>query len=185
MNNLKTFIKQSVKNFIEVGAILPSSSFLARRMIKNIKSPIILELGPGTGVFTKEILKKLPKDGILISIESNTEFYNHLKSKIKDSRLKLYNGDALLMNEFLQKNNINKVDCVISGLPLGHFKNEFRDKILNEISLSLNENGDYIQFQYILADIVGIKKIFSNIKISYELFNFPPAFVIMCKKSKK
>jgi phospholipid N-methyltransferase len=68
---------------------------------------------------------------------------------------------------------------------LGHFKREFRDKILNEISKSLSEEGDYIQFQYALVDIVGIKNIFSNVKISYELLNFPPAFVIRCKKIKK
>lgn len=185
MNSINTFIGQSIRHFIKVGSVLPSSAYLARRMTKNIKSSIVLELGPGTGVFTKEILKKLPKSGRLISIESNEIFVKYLKEKINDERLILCNGDALMLKKFLNDNGISKVGCVVSGLPLGHFNREMKDKILNEIKECLSDDGTFIQFEYFLAGIMSIKKFFPSISISFEFLNFPPAFVMRCKKTKK
>lgn len=182
MQSIKTFIIQSIKNFIRTGAILPSTNRLAKRMTRGVKGPVILELGPGTGVFTKEILKILPENGVLISIESNEAFVKHLNEKIKDKRLIVCNGDASLLGKFLKENKIEKVDYVISGLPLGHFKKELKQKILTEINKNLKHGGEYIQFQYFLADIKTIKSFFPKTKISFELFNVPPAFVIRCKK---
>lgn len=184
MYSFDTFIGQSLRHFIKIGSVFPSSRFLAKRMVKGINSSIVLELGPGTGVFTEEILKKLPSNGLLISIESNEAFVNYLSGKINDKRLKLYNGDALQLNSILKENGINKVDCIISGLPLGHFNKELKSKILNEIKDGLSDNGVYIQFEYFLAGIKSIKRFFPNVKLSLELLNIPPAFVIRCKKTK-
>ncbi len=182
MHSLDTFIGQSLRHFIKVGSIFPSSSFLARRMVKGIDSKIIVELGPGTGVFTKEILRILPEDGMLISIESNESFVNFLNENISDKRLKLYKADALQLRSILKQNGLDKVDCIISGLPLGHFSRELKSKILNEIKGALSDDGTYIQFEYFLAGIRSINKFFSNISLSFELLNIPPAFVIRCKK---
>ncbi len=185
MDSINTFLGQSFRHFIKVGAVLPSSTFLAKRMTSSIHSSIVLELGPGTGVFTEEILKKLPEDGLLISIESNEIFVNYLRNKIKDKRLRLYHGDALKMKEFLRENNLSQVDCIVSGLPLGHFSKELKDRILKEASECLSNNGEYIQFEYIMAGIRSIKSFFPFISVSLELLNFPPAFVMRCKKVKK
>lgn len=185
MNSFTAFTGQSLKNIIKVGSIFPSSSFLAKRMIKGIKSPIILELGPGTGVFTKEILKNLPEDGRLISIESNDIFASHLRDQIKDKRLKVITGDAAMLNLFLKEEGIDKVGCVISGLPLGNFKKETNHEILREVFKCLEDGGSFIQFEYILSAIRSVKKFFPAISISYEILNLPPAFVMRCKKNKK
>lgn len=182
MKSSGTFVIESFRNFIRTGAILPSTNRLAKRMTKGVVGPVILELGPGTGVFTKEILKVLPASGKLISIESNEAFVKHLKEKIKDKRLIVCEGDASLLGDFLKQNEIQQVDYVISGLPLGHFKKELKNKILTEVSKYLKQGGEYIQFQYFLADIKSIKKFFPKAKISFEIFNVPPAFVIRCKK---
>ncbi|MEK7213768.1 MAG: L-histidine N(alpha)-methyltransferase [Patescibacteria group bacterium] len=185
MHSINTFISQSFKHFIKTGSVLPSSRRLAKRITKNIKGSVIIELGPGTGVFTKEILKVLPYDGLLISIESNKVFVKYLENHIKDKRLILHNGDALKLREFLKKNNIKKVSCIVSGLPIGNFKKEAKEKLLKEISECLEDDGVYIQFEYFLAGIKAVKKFFPHISLSFELFNFPPAFVMRCKKSKR
>ena len=182
MQSFNAFIGQSLKHFIKVGSLVPSSSHLARRMMKGVNAPVVLELGPGTGVFTKEILSKLPKDGLLISIESNEYFSKYLADKIKDKRLKLYTGDAMYLKDFLKRNGIEKVSCIISGLPIGNFKTEDKKRILKEISDALDDNGVFIQFEYLLAGIKSVKKVFPKISLDFELLNFPPAFVMRCKK---
>jgi phospholipid N-methyltransferase len=151
-------------------------------MIRNTNGRIVLELGPGTGVFTKEILNKLPKDGILVSIESNEIFTKYLRKNIKDSRLRLITGDALLMKKYLAENGIDKVDYIVSGLPLGHFSKDLKNKILTEAKNCLKDDGKFIQFEYFLAGIKSVKKFFPKVDISFELLNMPPAFVIECKK---
>jgi phospholipid N-methyltransferase len=182
MYSLDTFIGQSLRHFIKVGSIFPSSSFLARRMVRGINSKIIVELGPGTGVFTKEILKILPADGVLISIESNESFVNFLNKNIGDKRFKLFKSDALQLKDILKQNGIDKVDCIISGLPLGHFSSGLKRNILEKIKNSLSDHGIYVQFEYFLAGIKSIKRFFPNVTFSFELLNIPPAFVIRCKK---
>lgn len=184
MHSFQTFITQSLKNFKQVGSVVPSSAKLAKRMTKNIHSPVVLELGPGTGIFTKEILKKLPKDGILISIELDEVFARHLRNKIPDKRLKICVGDALMLHKFLQENGIKKVDYVISGLPLGHFKKDLKMKILREVSDCLEDGGTFVQFEYFLAGIRSIRQVFPDTAISFEPINIPPAFVITCRKIK-
>ena len=57
MNGL--FFKQFLKNPTSIGAVCPSSKALAREITAKVKledAVNIAELGPGTGVFTEEIL---------------------------------------------------------------------------------------------------------------------------------
>ncbi len=45
------------------------------------KAKCIVELGPGTGVFTKEIMKRKKKETIFLLIEINEVFCKELKRK--------------------------------------------------------------------------------------------------------
>ncbi len=182
MDNIKKFLSQASCHFITTGAFLPSTKFLAKRMIDKMKGKVIIELGPGTGIFTEEILRLLPKDGLLISIEKNKVFADYLSDKIKDKRFKLYNGDACNMSLYLEENGYQKVDYIVSGLPLGHFSREVNGKILSEAKKCLSNDGMFVQFEYLLAGYKSIKKVFPEVSISFELLNLPPAFVMRCRK---
>ncbi len=182
MENIKKFLSQASCHFITTGAFLPSTKFLAKRMIDKMKGKVIIELGPGTGIFTEEILRLLPKDGLLISIEKNKVFADYLSDKIKDKRFKLYNGDACNMSLYLEENGYQKVDYIVSGLPLGHFSREVNGKILSEAKKCLSNDGMFVQFEYLLAGYKSIKKVFPEVSISFELLNLPPAFVMRCRK---
>ena len=60
----------------------------------NIKNRNIIEIGPGTGSLTNEILKKNPKN--LLLIEKDKELVKRLKSQyIKNENVKLYEADVL------------------------------------------------------------------------------------------
>lgn len=83
------FFLQFLKNPRSIGAVAPSGKFLARKMMEPIdfeRTKCIVEFGPGTGAFTREIMKRKGKDTKLILIEQNQIFCNRLKERYKNQR---------------------------------------------------------------------------------------------------
>ena len=75
----KVFIKKFLTSPLSIGAIAPSSKYLASKMCKiidKLENYPVLEVGAGTGAITKAIIQKNPK---LIEIDS--ELSNLLKIK--------------------------------------------------------------------------------------------------------
>ena len=79
------FLKNFISHFYHTGALLPSSRYLARVITERIESgdsPIsILEVGAGTGSFTREIISKLKAGDKFVIYEINSEFCEILKKK--------------------------------------------------------------------------------------------------------
>ena len=86
--------KEIIKKIVELGKITNESS--------------VVEIGPGTGNLTTEILKKKPKK--VIAIEKDEKLYTQLVKKFK-SDLKLINKDVL----DLDWNNLAPEQSIIFG----------------------------------------------------------------------
>lgn len=168
-----------------VGAMAPSSRFLADKMLQNInfqEARVLIELGPGTGVFTDRILEKMHPEAKLLIFELNDNFCNALKKRISDDRAIIIHDSAEKIEEYLTKHHLGLADAVISSLPLANFPNELRQSVLDASKRSLKVSGKYIQFQYSLQSKKHIKKTFGEVNIDFTPLNFPPAFVYNCEK---
>jgi phospholipid N-methyltransferase len=186
------FFKNFLKKPSEVGAILPSSRHLAARMVSNIdlpKAKAIVELGPGTGVFTKAIIEKMSTDTTFFTIERNQDIYEHFTKMFP--KVKTYNRCASEILDIMKEENVKKLDAVISGLPWASFPPSAQDSILNAVSESLKPNGSFVTFAYLQGFLLPtahrFKKLlnnkFSDVKLSKVVWrNAPPAFVYRCKK---
>lgn len=184
LKRLRFFFKNFLLNPRQTGALAPSSPFLAKRMIKNInfeKAKIIVELGPGDGAITKEILKYKKSHTKLILIEKNEHLAEILKTKFKD--IILINDDAKNLSALIAKYHDGKVDYVISGLPFVCFPKNDRATILSEIQKILHK-GTFIAFQYSIIMHKVIKEYFTIKNMGVTLLNFPPAFVYECINKK-
>ncbi len=185
MANKKTFLTHFWKEKKMVGAMSPSSKYLAAKMLESIDfktTKIIVELGPGTGVFTKRILEKMQDDAVLYVFELNTSFYQSLCEKITDSRVKILHESAENLNQFLAEHEFGQVDVIVSSLPLSNFPNSLRTSILQAAHDALRINGQYIQFQYSLQSKKLLRSFFKEMSIDFTAINFPPAFVYRCQK---
>ena len=172
-----------LKNPKQVGSIAPSSRFLAREMLKSANlenAKNIIELGPGSGAFTKGILSKMNDNSRLLCFEVNKEFCSHLRKTIKDSRISLVNSRAEDMKKEMEKIGMKKADCIISGLPFRNFSKEKRNEILNEVKSSLSKDGKFVLFQYTNAMDDDLRSNFGNVEKKFILLNVPPAFVYRC-----
>ena len=85
-----------------VGSIIPTSSVTARRMASVIdtKSGLpILEVGPGTGVITKAILRHGVKPAELYTVEYSHDFVTHLRSNYPE--INVIEGDGFNLDDTL------------------------------------------------------------------------------------
>jgi phospholipid N-methyltransferase len=184
MASKKMFLKQFWKEKRMVGAISASSRSLGEKMIESIdfeKDKVLVELGPGTGVFTEIFLEKMPEDAILFVFELNDRFYEQLNEKIHDKRVHVIHDTAEKVEEYLQKYGYEKADAILSSLPLAMFNKELRDSVLSASKNALKPGGTYVQFQYSLQAKKELERTFKKVKIRWTPRNFPPAFVYTCK----
>lgn len=167
--------------------MVPSSRFLTEKMLRNIdfkKAKLIVELGPGTGVFTKKILELMPSDAKLLVFELNTNFYEILKRDIQDDRMILVHGSAEHITQYIKDAGFLHADYVVSSLPLANIPKKITENILNEAYQNLKNQGKYIQFQYSLLSKKILETRFDSVHVSFTAVNFPPAFVYTCIKEK-
>jgi len=180
----KGFLNEFLKKGNSVGAVAPSSKQLVNKMLKpvNFKDvKCIVELGPGTGPITVELLKKMPKDSLLLVFEINKEFCEILTQNIKDKRMKIISDSAENIDIYLKQYGIEKPDYIISSLPLTIIPKKVVENILLKAKSCLKEQGAYIQFQYSLNAYRKLKRLFSKVQLNFTAANFPPAFIFICQ----
>ena len=185
MNKRIDFFKVAVKNLKTSGTVAPSSKFLAQKMLKKIdfsSCKVLVELGPGNGVITHQILKKIAADTHLICFEVNAEFYKHLK-KIDHPQLTVLKVSAEQIQDELEKLGHSKACHIISSLPLSIIPKPISHAILENSLQILDKNGTFVQYQYSLTYYKYLKTVFKDeISLGFEMLNFPPAFIYRCKK---
>ena len=185
MNDSLLLLKNFIKNPKEVGAVVPSSKFLTKKIVGAIdfkRSKAIVELGPGLGTFTKAILKKSKPNAKVFCFEVSKKFCSYLTKNVIDKRLTIINASAEKLNSNLKKINIKEVDCIVSGLPFLNFSNAKKRKILNEVKNSLNEKGKFILFQYTNELSKMLKSHFNKVERKFVPLNVPPSFVYVCER---
>lgn len=189
MEKKRYFIKQFFKEKKMVGAVSPSSKYLMRKMLANINfktANVIVEFGPGTGVFTREIVKRMKSDCKLIVFELHEEFFKKLHEEFKDNpSVILRNESAENIGLVLQEHNMHKASYVISSLPLANFPKELIHSILKNSIDNLLQDAKYIQFQYSLTSKKHLQEHFNSVSINFTARNIPPAFIYTCSNNSK
>jgi len=165
----------------EIGSIAPSSSFLTRKMLVNLPWNTIetlVELGAGTGVFTKFITDNKKKSCKVLVIEKDFDMRKALQAQYPALH---YGVQAEKVDLLLQRYDLPQADCIISGLPFTTFSESLRDDIMVAIKRSLKPGGIFVAFQYSLQMRKTLQQNFSEVAIGFVPFNMPPAFVYCCK----
>lgn len=179
------FFIEYFKNLRSVGAIAPSSKYLARKMIQGIdfgEARVIVELGAGTGAFTGEIVQRLNPHTKFLVVENNPAFYRELRRKygsydnVYISDVSAENLTTLLKNYKLSL----QVDYVISGLPFASLPGDVSRAILSSVRKH-TKHGEFVTFQYTLLKKSLLEAYFSDITTAREFRNLPPAYILRAK----
>lgn len=174
----------------QTGAVCSSSSSLSKTITQNIdlnKAKNIIELGSGTGAFTKQILKQKNPQACFFAVEINTAMADKLIKKFPDIDLEIDSLENLSL--MMKKRSMQKADRIICGIPWALLSDKKQDQFLKIIYEALEDDGIFTSFAYILPSLPAkrfrkkIFKLFKEVKLSRIVWNnIPPAFVYYCKK---
>lgn len=132
----------------------------------------VLELGPGTGIVTDELIAAgLPQER-LVAVEKSAALVAYLSSRYPGSRI--IAGDALRLEEIVGG---ERFGAVVSSLPLKVFGPGQVGMLAAQISKLLLPDAPWVQFSYQIANGRAPDKNFRAVDSRIVWSNFPPARV--------
>lgn len=139
-----------LRNPRTVGAVSASSKALAREMVGEIPTdrPVnVVELGPGTGSFTRAIVERLAPGSRFLAVELDKEFVERLRPRWPTVEFVL--ASAVDLEKLVRKTQMKSVDHIVSGLPFASLPVDDSRKILDGIHNTLHPGGTFTTFQYL------------------------------------
>lgn len=186
-NERKGAMDESVRFFrawladpLRVAAIVPSSDALAQLMTSEITpaSAPVIELGPGTGAFTRALIKRGVPEAELTLIEHTAEFSTLLALRFPSAQVLAIDAVQLSRIDIFPD---ARAGAIVSGLPLLSMPPKKVIAILDGAFGQLRAGGAFYQFTYgprcpvprVILDRLGLKAV----RIGGTLANVPPAAV--------
>ena len=188
------FLRQFLQSPRTVGAVLPSSAALARVMLAPIDfaaTRAIVELGPGTGAFTRAIAARLTSECRYLGIELNPAFVHALATDFP--RLAFAHGSAADLTRILTAQGIDAIDAVVCGLPWASLPISLQDHVFAAMDRALRPGGVFVSFGYLQSLVLPgawalrrrLHRVFAEVGRSQVVWgNLPPAFAYICRKAK-
>jgi phospholipid N-methyltransferase len=172
---------------LKIASIAPSSATLATMMTRDIGPDTgpVLELGPGTGPFTRALIARGVDEADLTLVEANAHFAALLRKRFPKATVLEEDAAGIRRRRLLQE---SQVGAVVSGLPFLNIASRPTLAILQGAFAALRPGGNLYQFTYgwrcpideILLDRLDLKAV----RIGRTFRNFPPAAVFRISKIK-
>jgi phospholipid N-methyltransferase len=155
-NETAMFLSAWVRHPRATGAIAPSSEQLADAVCDTMylgDDAVVLELGPGTGPFTREIIRRIEhrSNTTFIAFELREEFIQKLQSMFPEHAKSFVMESAENLVPVMQRFNVQMADTIISGLPWAVFPDRLQRGIMKAVVNALKPGGRFCSFAYFHA----------------------------------
>lgn len=185
---LRTFLRRPSRT----GTVIPSSRALAELMTEDMglaAAGTVVELGAGTGVFTRLIAERVRPDALVLAFEIDAALAGKLDGRVP--RVRVVNDSAEHLGEHLRAAGRPMADVILSGLPWANFSPDLQERLLRSVVAGLRPGGRFATFAYVpTAYLRPGRRLRSLLEASFAkvattrivYWNFPPAFVYRCEK---
>lgn len=171
----------SVRTFFEhpamVGSAFPATRWLVRRMLEPLqwqRMKLLVEFGPGTGVFTRAALDRLPPEATLLALDTSPAFVDYLKHSIQDPRFLVACAPAVDVATILRSRGLPTADCILSGLPFSTLEPREADRTMRASRSVLAPDGMFCAYQMRRTIEPLLKTHIGPIRSVREWRNIPP-----------
>lgn len=176
----KQFVKALLSNPAAIGAVAPSSPALAAAITASIPPDAgkVLELGCGTGVFTREMLRKGVDPARLVLVEQDASMSSSLRTQFPQAAVLQVSAQ-----ELSRKNHpeLDGIDATICGLPLRNMSQTHHHRLLTAVFEAMSLGGTMELFTYgvrcpISQAVLDACGLLAR-RVGFVPFNLPPASV--------
>ncbi|TNE92147.1 MAG: methyltransferase domain-containing protein [Deltaproteobacteria bacterium] len=194
MTDAFVFLREFVRDPNRIGAVAPSGKQLAARMCESADladDHVIVELGAGTGPFTRAIRERHPH-APLLALEPKEDLAALLREELPD--VEVVEAFAQELPRLCAEWGHPVVDRVVSGLPWTLWPPEVQRAALDAVVEVLSPDGRFVTFNYLGAHLMPkaqalrgeLAERFGRVEMSSTAWlNVPPAFVYICSEPKK
>jgi len=151
----RLFWREFRRTFHSTGAVLPSgralAGALASRVVSNGQSRRILEVGPGTGAVTNQIVTRMGPNDQLDLVELNERFADVLRDRLqRDPRWSAVASRVRVLQMPVEELNADQpYEVIVSGLPLNNFSCEVVGQILGQFHRLAARGASLSFFEYV------------------------------------
>lgn len=157
ISEYSTFFREFSRTFDTTGALVPSGRFLARALARPLREhaggPMrILEVGPGTGAVTQEIVRHVrPPDDRLHIVELNERFVSLLRRRFDaEPEFCRVAAQTSIFHAPVQELRVDEpYDYIVCGLPFNNFPPELVEAIFRHLLGILRPGGCMTFFEYL------------------------------------
>lgn len=185
------FFRQWIRSPREMSSLSPSSRELARKMIDEMLKSTrrVIELGGGTGAFTRALLAFGIEPEDLLVLELNQTLSTHLKQVFPGVRVEC--ADAADLEGVAARSGWTeggKADAVICGLGLLAMSPAAQRAVLDAAFALLAANGRFVLFTYGPANPIA-RDVMLELNLGarrggFTLKNLPPATVYVLTRNR-
>ena len=184
------FLKAFFRSSAHVGAIAPSSGELSAILADTLdwdRVQCVIEYGPGTGVVTEEIARRLKGHTRFFAIERDPALAAIARRRCPS--VEVIEDCVTRVPELCRERGIEKVDAILSGLPWASFPPSLTEEILAATFEVLPEGGQFATFAYWQGLLLPgsrrfrqlLRERFTSLDRTHTAWrNLPPAFVYRC-----
>lgn len=190
----REFLNAWVRNPGRIGAVAPSSSVLSARLAlvaPSQGSPVVVELGPGTGAVTAAVSARLPETARHLAVELDPAMAEYLSRAHPGVEVVI--GDAAELMSLLAERDLKRADAVISGLPWSLFDRRTQRGILGQVVSAIGDTGVFATFAYSFGMPLPsarrfratLHETFDEVVVTRTVWrNLPPAFCYLCRRPR-
>jgi phospholipid N-methyltransferase len=180
------FFKRFLQRPFQVASIIPSSKALVDRVASKMDFSVprvIAEYGPGEGVHSREIARRLSPGSTLILFELDPDLSQDLERQFADDpRVHVINGDAARLPDELERLGIDGCDYIVSGIPFSILEINKKRALLRKTYEALKPGGAFIIYQ-VTNELRQHATMFQRASSEYFLQNVPPMFITVFPKA--
>jgi phospholipid N-methyltransferase len=180
------FFKRFLQRPFQIASIVPSSKALVERVASKIdfeRARVIAEYGPGEGVHSRAIARRMRPEAQLLLFELDPAFSRTLERQFADDpRVHVINQDAARLPSELRRRGIDYCDYILSGIPFSILKIDKKRALLQKTHDALAPGGSFIIYQ-VTNELKQHAKIFDQARSEYFLQNIPPMFITVFGKA--
>jgi phospholipid N-methyltransferase len=175
------FLRSFLEGPARVGAILPTAQRTVRAtldMAPVAQARCVVELGAGTGPYTREIVRRLGPDASLLSFELDSALARQLAAEVTDPRVQVIRDSAANLEAHLDG---RRPEVIVSELPFTSLPGPVRREILQAAQRALADDGVMLVLQYSPFMRKELERRFRSVRRRLSLFNVPPAVLFACR----